>query len=108
MNAPHAQAAPADERALTDYRLERIEKAVATMAESMQNLVTLEQKHAETRDGLGRAFKANEATEQRVRVLEVDMAVVKQSRGWAGQAIVIVTTAFVTAIAAVLVDHVMK
>lgn len=94
--------------ALTDYRLQKIEEAVSTMAESMQSLVTLEQKHAETRDGLGRAFKVVEALEQRVRTLELEMAVVKQSRGWTAQAIVIIATAFVTAIAATLIPHVMK
>lgn len=108
MTGTHTTAVPTDEVSLTGYRLERIEEAVATMAESIERLVTLEQKHAETREALSRAFEAMEKDRERIRQLELDMAVVKQSRGWAGQAVVIVTTAFVTAIAAVLVAHVMK
>lgn len=109
MNASHAQAAPpTDAASLTAYRLGQIESAVATMAESIERLVTLEQKHAETREGLGRAFKANEDTADRVRALELDMAVVKQSRGWTGQAVIIIATAFLTAIAAWIITHVMK
>jgi hypothetical protein len=93
---------------LTAFRLERIEDALSTMAESMNSLVALEQKHAETREGLGRAFKATEDVEQRVRSLELDMVAVKQSRGWTGQAITIIATAFLTEIAASLIPHIMK
>jgi hypothetical protein len=94
--------------ALTDYRLERIENAVAKMAESMQSLVTLEQKHAETREGLGRAFKATEDVEQRVRTLELDMVSVKQSRGWMQSSVTIVATALITGIVTIILPHVMK
>lgn len=93
---------------LTDYRLEQIEKAVSTMAESMQSLVMLEQKHSETREALGRAFEAQKDDRERIRLLELDMAVVKQSRGWIQQAGTIVATAFVTGAVTILLPHVMK
>jgi hypothetical protein len=93
---------------LTDYRLAKIEEAVSTMAESMNSLVALEQKHTETREALGRAFKANEDLEGRVRVLELDMVGVKQSRGWLQSAGTIVATAFITGAATILLPHVMK
>lgn len=108
MNTRVQPTPPPDDANLTDYRLERIETAVSKMAESIQDLVTLEQKYSEQREALGRAFKANEETNQRVRALELDMAVVKQSRNGAASWVQLFATAFVTAIAAVLVAHVMK
>jgi len=89
---------------LTDYRLKRIEEAVSTMADSMQSLVTLEQKHAETRDALGRAFKQTEELEKRVRTVELAQA----SNGWIPTMITIVATALATAAAAIGLPHVMK
>ena len=94
--------------ALTDYRLEQIEGAVKTMAESMQSLVTLEQKHNDTREALTRAFNQAEAVELRVRALELAMATVKQSSGWAGQALTIGVTAVVTGIVTIVLPHVMR
>jgi NifU-like protein involved in Fe-S cluster formation len=94
--------------ALTDYRLGKIEEAVTTMADSMKTFVALEQKHSETREGLGRAFKEVEDIEQRVRTLELSMATVKQSSGWLGQSIAIGATAVVTGVVTIVLPHVMK
>lgn len=93
---------------LTDYRLERIEQAVGKMAESMQNLVALEQKHSETREALGRAFEAQDKDRERIRQLELKMAVVQQSSGWLSQSIAIGATALVTGVVTIVLPHIMK
>lgn len=89
---------------LTDFRLKRIEDAVSTMAESMQRLVELEQKHAETREALGRAFQQNSDLELRVRAIELKQA----SSSWIGQSMTIIGTALATAAAAIGLPHLMK
>ncbi|RQS39765.1 hypothetical protein [Burkholderia sp. Bp8990] len=93
---------------LTDYRLEQIENAVKTMAESVQSLVALEQKHAETREALGRAFKQNESLEARVRALELAQASSTTTSRGMSSAINIIATAFVTAAAALWLPHLIK
>lgn len=109
MNAPRTTPPPGvTAEALTDYRLAKIEEAVSTMAESMNNLVALEQKHNDTRESVARAFKQIEDVESRTRTLEITMATVSQSSGWVGQAITIGATALVTGVVAIVLPHVMK
>ena len=93
---------------LTDYRLEQIENAVKTMAESVQSLVALEQKHAETREALGRAFKQNESLEARIRAIELAQASSNTTSRGMSTAINIVATAFITGTAAILLPHILK
>jgi hypothetical protein len=120
-NAPQGMST----EALTDWRLGRIEEAVTKMADSMNQFVLLEQKHADTREGLGRAFKDIESLEVRVREVELRMPglalvdgrlckieevmpSVKMSSTWLSTAMTIVGTALVTGITAILLPHVMK
>lgn len=59
-----------------------IKQAVKSIDASLQILARLEQRHAETRDGLERAFKEIEDHETRVRIIEGEMPTIKLTRGW--------------------------
>lgn len=65
-----------------------IKSAVKSIDSSLQVLSRLEQRHAETRDGLGRAFSEMEDHEKRLRVMEVEMPTTKLIRGWIITAVV--------------------
>ena len=65
-----------------DYRLGLIEKTMASISESLKQLAALEQKHAETRESISRAF--NEIAEHNVRIREVELALptIKMTSKW--------------------------
>lgn len=72
-----------------EQAVERISLAVQKMAESTAKLVTLEERHAETREGLERAFRSIEQREHehdslvdRVMTIEVAMPGLKEVRSW--------------------------
>lgn len=60
-----------------------IKQAVKSIDGSLQVLARLEAHHAETRDGLGRAFGEIKDHEKRLRVIEGEMPTMKLARGWA-------------------------
>lgn len=68
--------------ALTQYRLAMIEDTLKAIAENLERLAALEQKHLETREALGRAFDAIKANETRVRSIELELPTLKLIRGW--------------------------
>ncbi|UIF90869.1 hypothetical protein [Cupriavidus sp. UYPR2.512] len=72
-----------------ELRIRAVEGAVEKIADSMQQLVRLEERHAETRLGLDRAFVAierrkeeNERLAERVAKIERDMPGLIESRKW--------------------------
>lgn len=67
---------------LTQYRLGMIEKTLQAISDNLTQLATLEQKHIETRDALARAFKQIDRTDERVRVIEMDMPTLRIVRKW--------------------------
>lgn len=67
---------------LTDYRLTMIEKTLVSISDSLHQLASLEQKHAETRDGLGRAFTQLDNQNNRLRDVELELPTLKLVRGW--------------------------
>lgn len=78
---------PADP--VMEYRLSALEgsvgeirQAVKSIDASLQVLARLEQRHAETRDGLERAFEELKDHETRVRDIETEMPTTKLIRGW--------------------------
>lgn len=79
--------------AVVESAVSNIEKAVERIADSIGQVVRLEDKHAETRDAVGRAFKAIEkaeeahdkfATEVRSRLGKAEAAIepLKETRSW--------------------------
>jgi hypothetical protein len=107
---------------ITDYRLGQIEEAVTEISRSMSTLVTLEQKHAETREGLTRAFSALSKQEERLRAVEMQMPTlgthedrlravelalptVKQSSGWIQQAVALVMACLLSTLVASVIPH---
>lgn len=75
--------------ALTHYRLQQIEKNLEAItktmqdnAESMKLLVSLEQKHAETREAMSRAFLQLAEHEGKIRAVELEMPTIKLVRNW--------------------------
>jgi len=74
---------------LTNYRLEMIEKTLTAVNENLERLASLEAKHIETREGLGRAFDAIDRTNSRIdeqndrmRAVELEMPTLKLVRNW--------------------------
>jgi len=72
-----------------EYRLSALESsvgeirsAVKSIDASLQILSRLEQRHAETRDGLERAFSELADHETRVRVIEAEQPTTKLIKGW--------------------------
>ena len=59
-----------------------VKNAVKSIDTSLQTLARLEVHHAETRDGLERAFTDLGDHEARMRVIEVEMPTVKLIRNW--------------------------
>lgn len=80
---------------VTEYRITALEgsvneirSAVKSIDASLQVLARLEQRHAETRDGLERAFEELKDHEVRVRDIEAEMPTTKLVRGWVITAVV--------------------
>lgn len=73
---------PVQPDALTAYRLEMIEKTLASMSDSVRQLVSLEQKHIETRQAIERAFSELKEHDLRIRDVEQEMPTLKLTRGW--------------------------
>lgn len=65
-----------------------IKSAVKSIDQSLQSLARLETRHAETRDGLSRAFTDIEDHEARLRAVESEMPTVKLTRSWTLRAVV--------------------
>lgn len=74
------EAAPSD--TLTQYRLKMIEDTLKQIAENLERLAALEQKHLETRDAVGRAFASIEKVDLRVRHVELELPTLKLIRTW--------------------------
>lgn len=73
---------PVQPDALTAYRLEMIEKTLESVSESVRQLVSLEQKHIETRQAIERAFSELKDHGIRIREVEQEMPTLKLTRGW--------------------------
>lgn len=62
--------------------VDEIRKSTNSIAQSLATLSNLETQHAETRNGLGRAFKNLEDHEARLRTMETEMPTMKMTRNW--------------------------
>jgi hypothetical protein len=67
---------------LHEYRITSLEKVVKSIDESLKILANIEIKHADTRDSLDRAFLELKDQEERLRIVEADMPVIKMVKGW--------------------------
>lgn len=67
---------------LTQYRLKMIEETLQKIADSLERLATLEAKHLETRDAVGRAFERIDSTDARLHRIELEMPTLKLVRSW--------------------------
>jgi hypothetical protein len=67
---------------LTGYRLTQIEKTLAVMSASLQQLTSLEQKHTETMTALAAGAAKMSDHEMRLRVVEGEMPTMKMIRSW--------------------------
>lgn len=78
----HAPLANAQPDALIDYRLNMMEKSLASISDSLRQLASLEQKHAETREAITRAFNQLDSHNIRIREVELELPTLKMVRGW--------------------------
>lgn len=90
--------------------VEKIADAVQEIAKSTSQLAQLEIRHAETRDGLERAFdeigclqKTDKETDLRLKAIEVDMPGLKETRSWVLRAMLAVLGVVGTAMVGMVV-----
>lgn len=67
---------------LVNYRLEMIEKSIATMSENLLKLTTLEQKYQSGQDAMFRVFTSIEKHDTRITAIESELPTLKLARGW--------------------------
>lgn len=107
--------------AVVESAVEKIEKSVARIADSIGQVVRLEEKHAETRESVGRAFKAIEkleanqaafVSEMRDRLGKTEAALestktalepLKETRGWIISGVLGVVTLVAVAVLSMVV-----
>lgn len=80
-----------------------IKSAVKSIDQSLQSLARLETRHAETRDGLSRAFADIEDHESRLRTVEGEMPTMKLTRTWTLRGVVAVVAVVGLALVGVVV-----
>lgn len=92
----------APDMGLIEHRLSAVERAVEKIAEAVQviamnttQIAQLEVRHTETRDGLTRAFDEIEKlqagdvkADERLKLIEVEMPGLKETRNWVTRAMV--------------------
>lgn len=95
-----------------EARIRAVEGAVEKIADSMQQLVRLEERHAETRLGLDRAFVAIERRKEehdrlgeRVAKIERDMPGLMESRKWMVSGMLAIVCAVFAGLIALVVKH---
>ena len=78
----------------------------AEISKSLQKLVVLEERHEETREAIGRAFKSLEGITERMMVIEREMPALKEMRGLVLRAVVFIMSAIGAAgMGMILVPH---
>jgi hypothetical protein len=82
MNNPEQPIVSHGSATLIDYRLNLMEKSLSSISDSLRQLANLEQKHAETRDSLNRAFDQIKDLSIRLNTMELEMPTLKLIRGW--------------------------
>ena len=94
----------------TDQSLCAIQRSTAEISRSLQQLIRLEEQHAETRRGLNRAFgeiqRCHAETDARLRVIEDQMPVLTLVRRWV--LISVTSLAGIAGLSAVLITAVVK
>lgn len=104
----------------TSYRIGLLEKSQNDIAESLKALVRLEQHHADTREGLARAWKQIEAIrdrigdvedkipdklEDRLLAIEKDMPGLKEAARWLKMGVIAVVGAALTFVWSEVTQH---
>lgn len=59
-----------------------VRDAVVSIKGSLESLVRLEERHAETREALGRVFTYTEKLEERIEAIEKVLPGLLEARGW--------------------------
>ena len=70
-----------------------IRDGIKEIAVNTGKLAILEERHAETRDGLNRAFSEIKASKDRIDAVETALPALKEARGWMISAILAVVGA---------------
>lgn len=71
-----------------EHAVDEIRDATKQIAEAMQTLAVLEERHAQTRDALERAFGALESHEDRLRKIENRVPEFRRTVGWVNGAVI--------------------
>ncbi|WKZ15421.1 MAG: hypothetical protein QY317_16115 [Candidatus Jettenia caeni] len=72
-----------------EYRLDVVESAIAEIKEAVKSIdksldviARIEEKHLDTREALGRAFKCLEGHEERIKAIEMEIPTLQMMRNW--------------------------
>lgn len=80
-----------------------LNEAVKELARNVNRLAVIEERQSNTADSLGRAFKEIEKHDARIKTLEGDAGVTKQSSDMVNKVITIIITAVTTAVVGLVV-----
>jgi hypothetical protein len=67
---------------LVEFRLDRVERAIESISSAFGRLVSIEERHVETRQALERAFVAIKEVGARVGEVEKEMPTLQLARKW--------------------------
>lgn len=93
---------------ILEYRLNRVEEAVSSIAESLKTLTRLEEHHKETREAINRAFEeirtnrrdyedSCDRVEGRLRAVELQLPILRMTSRWViGGTLAVVSAVFAT------------
>lgn len=88
---------------VVESAIEEIRDATRSIAESVQSIARLEERHAQTAQTLGRLFDDAKEVEKRVRVIEADMPGLREIRRWVVGGVLSITSIVGAAIIALVV-----
>lgn len=89
--------------ALIEHEQKQIQNVLDSIADSISRLVALEERHAETRDGLNRAFTQIERLDTRTDAIEQQMPQLIETRTWVMSGLGIIVSSVIVALIALVV-----
>ena len=89
--------------ALLERDSEDMREALNSISKSLHRLVALEERHSETREAIGRAFKAIDGVDGRLAMIEQQVPQLVETRGWVLAMLGVVVTSVLAGIIALVV-----
>lgn len=88
--------------AVLEHDSKKKDQILGSISESLERLVKLEERHAETRDSLSRAFNRIDGLEERLEVIEKALPPLIEMRAWFLGGIGLIVSGVLTALLALV------